>query len=753
MAGGTSSISATHSIDLTQIHAESQLGTVLRTRYTRTGFLVDGKALRDFYPTPPGKAEHRAWVWQHGEAVTHLQSFTNYWLCRLCFDSSHKDHRKVKVIRTGGGTNSIRRHLGKHGYELDGTYKQCKRRPVDDGNIASMIKRQRTTEKTPVDRTEWRSLFLEYAVTDEHSLRALASERLKRLATYRQPVLEMLFPTSHNTPRAWIVDLCKKTLPRVKSDMATAISGIALSFDAWLADIDGGTDFLGVHAHYFDKDYQLKTVLIGLVPTYGNHTGEEQANILLKLIRQYDIASKLTYFMADNASNNDTTIEAIRREIPSLRHPHKCRLRCAGHFINLVVKAMLYGVDIECIDQACNDMNKEDEELEDSEIVYEFQRALSLRNAVDRQTAWRKKGCVGKLHNIVIHAHYSEARRHVFRSKQREADTRLVELVLNGGIKWQSDHDMIERGLELKDPIELYCLQFIDDLREDILTADDWAELKEILKLLKPLKMASLKVQADGQHFGGLWQSLTALESLLTTLEKAKSDHEHAANSHLKAIVNLGWKKLDKYYRLSDRTPAYRAAVALHPSLKMSWFEQHWGGMKDDNTQRKNKAKAKCKQRQSQQQNQDDIEASTLWTVKARHAIEELYNEYKMRCPAPTTRPATREREVDDYTASLMLTDTVLQDDLQRYLAEPLTPYMVGNKPINVVQWWRDNRQRYPLLSKLAFDLLATPASSSACEHEDRLRTITPTTAKLVQERLCVEETHKGGGKSARRSL
>ena len=76
---------------------------------------------------------------------------------------------------------------------------------------------------------------------------------------------------------------------------------------------------------------------------------------------------------------------------------------------------------------------------------------------------------------------------------------------MNGDIKWQSDYDMIERDLELKDPTELYCLTFIDDLREDVLTADDWAELKEILKLLKPLKMASLTVQADGQHFGGLW--------------------------------------------------------------------------------------------------------------------------------------------------------------------------------------------------------------------------------------------------------
>ena len=54
--------------------------------------------------------------------------------------------------------------------------------------------------------------------------------------------------------------------------------------------------------------------------------------------------------------------------------------------------------------------------------------------------AWRMKGLLGKLHNIVRHARHSPARRAFFRLKQsgadREAGKQLLGLVLNGGIRW-----------------------------------------------------------------------------------------------------------------------------------------------------------------------------------------------------------------------------------------------------------------------------------------------------------------------------
>lgn len=52
--------------------------------------------------------------------------------------------------------------------------------------------------------------------------------------------------------------------------------------------------------------------------------------------------------------------------------------------------------------------------------------------------------------------------------------------------------------------------------------------------------------------------------------------------SHFSINFNLGWQKFDKYYKLTDDTPIYRAAVVLHPRMKWGWFNRHWGKQHKD---------------------------------------------------------------------------------------------------------------------------------------------------------------------------
>jgi hypothetical protein len=38
--------------------------------------------------------------------------------------------------------------------------------------------------------------------------------------------------------------------------------------------------------------------------------------------------------------------------------------------------------------------------------------------------------------------------------------------------------------------------------------------------------------------------------------------------------LQLGWEKLDKYYRFINDSSAYVAAIALHPQYKWRWIEK-----------------------------------------------------------------------------------------------------------------------------------------------------------------------------------
>lgn len=168
----------------------------------------------------------------------------------------------------------------------------------------------------------------------------------------------------------------------------------------------------------------------------------------------------------------------------------------------------------------------------------------------------------------------------------------------------------------------------------------------------------------------------------MTKLEQLKASHEFLPDSHFKASIYLGWKKLNKYYALSDTTAAYRAAIVIHPSLKMRWFESKWSRSHPE------------------------------WIATARSAIQGLYNDYKQRHSHEALQPSQPSKERSEFEQYNDLEDDYdCTDDLERFLREERTP-----KGTNPLDWWLQNNTRYPVLRYMAFDLLTTPASSSLDE-------------------------------------
>jgi hypothetical protein len=79
-------------------------------------------------------------------------------------------------------------------------------------------------------------------------------------------------------------------------------------------------------------------------------------------------------------------------------------------------------------------------------------------------------------------------------------------------------------------------------------------------------------------------------------------------------------------------------------------------------------------------------------------------------------------------------------DELEHYLASKRDA-VVGN----VLQWWLDRRAQYPVLSALALQMLAVPASSSDCERffSGAGRQLTPARSHMHGETLEALESLK----------
>jgi hypothetical protein len=56
------------------------------------------------------------------------------------------------------------------------------------------------------------------------------------------------------------------------------------------------------------------------------HLGQNQAEVIMKVINDYGIASKVGYFMMDNASNNDTMMKALSTSSYNLSLRLECLL-------------------------------------------------------------------------------------------------------------------------------------------------------------------------------------------------------------------------------------------------------------------------------------------------------------------------------------------------------------------------------------------------------------------------------------------
>ncbi len=66
--------------------------------------------------------------------------------------------------------------------------------------------------------------------------------------------------------------------------------------------------------------------------------------MLLPLLTRFGITSKkLSYFVLNNALNNDTTLVELSKSI--LFDPKEKRLRYMGHILNLIAKEYLFSQD------------------------------------------------------------------------------------------------------------------------------------------------------------------------------------------------------------------------------------------------------------------------------------------------------------------------------------------------------------------------------------------------------------------------
>ncbi|KAI8416722.1 hypothetical protein FOFC_03035 [Fusarium oxysporum] len=226
--------------------------------------------------------------------------------------------------------------------------------------------------------------------------------------------------------------------------------------------------------------------------------------------------------------------------------PKVHRLRCQGQIINLAAKTFLFVTDNEKLERDDSDLHN-----------------VTLKHI----EAWRKKGPLGRLHNFVVYI-----QRSVQRSQKFLAISHNRRLARDNDTRWSSWHTMLRAALNLKDAIDGYFNKWMDaDCAGDELSLEDWIILEKIKSFLEKLKMTTKALESS---FATLGNVLLVMDFALAQFEGGK---EAAIDDPVMApMYNSGWAKLDKYYRLTEESPAYVAAIVLHPSHKWHYIQENW---------------------------------------------------------------------------------------------------------------------------------------------------------------------------------
>ena len=250
-------------------------------------------------------------VWDHTPAgkydVIRNHKGKSIWQCRYC----------LKEYVESGGTAIITGHLKEHGIIISST--QETRTASIQSNIADAFhKAEQTNHKRrclsniaacDLDPAVLEQLYVQWITTCGVSFRMATLAEFRALLHYLNPEIDNWLPNSSPTIRAWTMRTYVAQQERVKREVQLALSKVHFTVDLWTSP--NALAILGMIAHYTSESGQLEHSVLALRELDGKHSGHNIAGCVMQVINDYGIASKVGYFMMDNADNNDTMMEAL----------------------------------------------------------------------------------------------------------------------------------------------------------------------------------------------------------------------------------------------------------------------------------------------------------------------------------------------------------------------------------------------------------------------------------------------------------
>lgn len=135
----------------------------------------------------------------------------------------------------------------------------------------------------------------------------------------------------------------------VKEVLARSSQTLALSLDVWTSE--NQIPIMGIIGYWISPEFDKRDELLEFAEINGPHSGENLADVVLKMLDELDIAPKLLIITGDNAVNNGTLCDSLHDQLLKRYNNDDDRFRirplmrfrgrqsfipCLAHILNLI---------------------------------------------------------------------------------------------------------------------------------------------------------------------------------------------------------------------------------------------------------------------------------------------------------------------------------------------------------------------------------------------------------------------------------
>ena len=443
---------------------------------------------------------------------------------------------------------------------------------------------------------------------------------------------------------------------KLVNELANLPCRVSLTADAW--DGGYGLHYLCVTCHWLDNEWMLQKRIIHFKMLEYPHTGLNISHHLMEAIDAYSLRDKIMSMNFDNATSMTYSANLVKSQLNDvILDGDALHVRCICHVLNLCVK-------------------------DGTQAIGPFYH---------------------KIRNAIMSINSSNMRYQEWKGFCRQQRIKTIKIAPDCPTRWNSTYEMLSRAIEYKVHLTLfYNMKF----PQNALLEDDWVNCEKYMQFLQLLYGMT---HCFSSVYNPCSHSFLSNACLLAQLF-AEHRSQHVYRGYLPSMEDK-WRK---YY--TDIPMIYIFASILDPRQKYDGtfllIDIYYSNMnfEDDVETFKNKV---------------TNEFFSLYRV-----YESKYGTVSRFAPSQTSKNVSKRAKglfaqaanmMSKFSGTESSSSKRTQSDvseLQMYLSYDFMKGMDDEEKfgLDILDWWKSQTVKHPILSAMARDIFAIQVSSVASE-------------------------------------